>query len=231
MSAFPLVIFLTLASHSDRASTIPPGCRADYDSCHEDCTVEYGGVTTKYRQLTQCVDKCLSEQDDCTTRHYSLRDAQMEEPSSRGRDKRSTGGDEFGDPRPAESTPRDGTRRGVYRATDEEAPAPAKAEPPVTREPAPPRAPEPEPEPEPKPAPPPRPAARSTPPPAPAATKPAPKAASGDEDIPVFGSSSEDEEAPAPKPKPAPAPSGPLHPTPPPEPKKKDISDWDPNAK
>lgn len=214
MHPLPLVILLTLAADPDR--TIPAGCREDYATCREDCTIDYGGSTAKYHQLTQCMDRCSHEQSDCTTRHYSLRDANLDslpqrEPASHDDDLRDS------DTRPASSSakPQDGVRRGVYRASEDE-PA-ARTEPAVMEEPAKMKEPEPAPESEPEPAPKPSPAAHST------------RASAKDEDIRIFD---DPDPEPAPEPKAtAPKPSAPLHPKPPPEPKKKDISDWDPNER
>lgn len=218
MHPFPLVVFLTLAAGPDR--TVPTGCREDYETCREDCTVDYGGSTAKYRQLNQCMERCLDEQSECTSRHYSLRDAQidplppreqdpaMREPESYDRDTRT--------PASGTGSAHDGVRRGVYRATESE-PAP-QAEQAETTEPT--ETKEPEAAPEPAPAPRSQPAAK-------AKSAPEPATKSKDEEIRVFD---EPEAEPAPAPRPAPKPSEPLRPKPPPEPKKKDISDWDPNG-
>jgi hypothetical protein len=83
MHPFPLVVFLTLAAGSS-SRPIPAGCREDHGTCREDCTIDYGGSTTKYRQLGECLQRCDREQNDCTSRHYSLRDAQVDpQPGSR----------------------------------------------------------------------------------------------------------------------------------------------------
>lgn len=136
MHPLPLVVFLTLAAGSD--STIPVGCREDFETCREDCTIDYGGGTTKYRQLRQCIQGCDEKQAECTTRHYSLRDLGDDAPREAA-------------PAPRPETPRDGVRRGVYRAGEAE-PAP-EVEPAETKEPEP----ESEPEPAPKRVEPPRP--------------------------------------------------------------------------
>jgi hypothetical protein len=215
MHPLPLVIFLTLAAGPNRS--IPAGCREDHETCREDCTIEYGGSTTKYRPLTECLVRCDKEQKECTSRHYSLQDMRSDpvptrtaEPAMREPDTVPASGTE-----PA----RDSVRRGVYRAAEAEPSTPA--------------------EPPPAPAEPPAPAAKEEPIAAPApAPKPEPKsqpaaqakpvsepAAKDSEDVPIF-----DEPEPAPAPKPAPKPVEPPRPQPPPEPKKKDISEWDPNG-
>ncbi len=219
MLPLPLVVLLTLAAGPDR--TVPVGCREDFQTCREDCTIDYGGSTTKYRQLRQCLEGCETEQSECTTRHYSLRDTGYDAP---GRD-----------PEPASrpETPRDGVRRGVYRAEESE-PAP-KVEPAVMKEPEPEPEAKPEPEPEPKAAPEPEPEKRPAP-----KTKPksAVKKASGKSgDMRIFDDGEPEPEAeaePEPEPAPRPAPKRvepPPRPVPPAEPKKKDISDWDPNER
>ncbi|PTL83833.1 hypothetical protein [Vitiosangium sp. GDMCC 1.1324] len=213
MHPLPLVVFLTLAAGPDR--TVPTGCREDYETCREDCTIDYGGSTAKYRQLNQCMERCMHEQSECTSRHYSLRDAQIDPLPPRQADPamREPERYETETRKPASST-HDGVRRGVYRASDSE-PA-AQAEPAEAKEP--------EAEPEPAPAPKPQPAAK-------AKSAPEPAAKSKDEEIRVFDDPEpEAEAAPPPTPKPAPKPSEPLRPKPPPEPKKKDIADWDPNG-
>lgn len=220
MLPLPLVILLTLAADPDR--TIPVGCREDFATCREDCTIDYGGGTAKYRLLTQCMERCSHEQSECTTRHYSLRDANLDSMPQRERDpamREPSHDDDLRDSdkvKPASSTakPSDGVRRGVYRASEGE-PA-AETEPAVMKEPV--KMTDPEPEPEPAPAPKPSPAAQS---------KRAPAAAK-DDDIRIFDDP-DPEPAPAPKAA-APKPSEPLRPKPPAEPKKKDISDWDPNG-
>jgi hypothetical protein len=165
MHLFTLVAFLTLAGTPNRP--IPAGCSEDYGTCREDCTIEFGGSTTKYRQLGECLRNCDKEQTECTRRHYALRDTQG-----------------------TNSTPSSG-RQGVYRAseaepaTPPESPAPpaAPAEPPAKQEPVAPAPkpaaepeklemrtfddPEPEPAPAPKPAPKPAEAPRAKPPPEP----------------------------------------------------------------
>jgi hypothetical protein len=222
MHPLPLVILLTLAADPDR--TVPVGCREDYATCREDCTIDYGGSTAKYRLLTQCMERCSNEQSECTTRHYSLRDADLDSMPQRTRDpatrEPASHDDDLrdSDTRPASSTakPQDGVRRGVYRASEGEEPA-AQTEPAAMKEPA--KMKDPEPEPDPAPAPKPSPAAHSKRAPTP----------SKDEDIRIFDDP-EPEPAPAPKAA-APKPSEPLRPKPPAEPKKKDISDWDPNSK
>lgn len=221
MHPFPLVIFLTLAAGPDR--TVPVGCREDYGICREDCTIDYGGSTSKYRQLSQCIEHCQAEQSECTSRHYDLRDADINSIPQREKDPAMREPKRYDDDlrdsdtaKPASSTaPAQNTlRRGVYRAADEE--PPARTEPAVMKEPAVTKEPEPEPEPAPEPKPVPAAQTKS----APSATK--------DEEIRVFDDP-DPEPAPAPKAA-APKPSEPLRPKPPAEPKKKDIADWDPNG-
>jgi hypothetical protein len=222
MLPFPLVVLLTLAAGPDR--TVPAGCREDFVTCREDCTIDYGGSTTKYRQLSLCLQGCEKEQAECTTRHYSLRDTGYDEPV---RDTEA--------PAARIETPRDGVRRGVYRASEPE-PAP-EPESDMIKEPAP--------EPEPEPAPAPKAEQKREPEPE---VRPTPKgkstvkkasAKSGDmrifdEDEPTPAPEPEAEAEPEPEPAPRPAPKRvepPPRPAPPPEPKKKDISDWDPNER
>ena len=185
-------------------------------TCREDCTIDYGGSTTKYRQLSQCIQGCENEKAECTTRHYSLRDTGYDAP-------------EGDTPAPASrpETPRDGVRRGVYRAAESE-PAPAP-EPAVMKEP------EPEPEPKLEPAPEPEPEAR----PAPKSKREVKRASAKSGGMRIFGddepaaaAETEPEHEPEPAPRPAqPARTEPPRPVPPSEPKKKDISDWDPNER
>ncbi len=226
MALLPLVLALSLGA-SDQ--TIPAGCREDYGTCREDCTIDYGGVTTKYKQLGQCVDTCNRERDACTTRHYSLRDTGGDLPTTPSarppldewEQRESSGG---GRTVPASTTAPDSGRRGVYRASEAAAPAAPAASDDLrddTEERAAPAAPPPAPAPlapEP-PAPVMKPAAPPPLPPAPAASAQAP--------------SEEGAEEPPPPPRvnaPPPRPTEPVRPTPPPEPKKRDIADWDPDA-
>ncbi|MCY1081409.1 hypothetical protein [Archangium lansingense] len=215
MHSLPLVVLLTLAAGPDR--TVPVGCREDFQTCREDCTIDYGGSTTKYRQLSLCIQGCDKEQAECTTQHYSLRDTGYDAPE---RDSET--------PASRPEPPRDGVRRGVYRAAESE-PA-AETESAEEKEPEP--APEPEPElkAEPEPAPETRPASKSKP------TGEVKRASAKSGDMRVFDDAEPEPEAaeepepePEPAPKPAPKRTEPLRPAPPPEPKKKDISDWDPN--
>ncbi|WP_257448776.1 hypothetical protein [Archangium lipolyticum] len=206
MHPLSLVIFLTLAAGPDRP--IPAGCREDYRTCREDCTIDYGASTKKYRQLTQCLVGCDKEQKECSSQHYSLQDAQIDPMPARQPDPAMREAEPYEDPDksstvPASSTQTSGdaVRRGVYRASEEEStepilPAP-KAEPVA--------APEPKAEPSPT---------------APAKTASEP-ATSGSEEVPIFDKD---------EPEPAPKPAEPVRPTPPPPPKKKDISEWDPNG-
>ena len=195
-------------------------------TCREDCTIDYGGSTTKYRQLSQCLQGCEKEQAECTTRHYSLRDTGYEAPDGKSEA-----------PAARIETPRDGVRRGVYRASDSE---PA-AEPEPKSEPASDMIKEPDPDMEaaPEPAPKaeqqrePAPEVRSTP----KQKSTVKKASAKSGDIRIFGDDEAEAEAEAePEPEPAPrqAPKRvepPPRPVPPAEPKKKDISDWDPNER
>lgn len=153
MPVLPLVLLLTLTAGDDQA--IPPGCREDYGTCREDCTIDYGGGTTKYKQLNQCVARCTRERDACTTRFYTLRDTAGDQPAS------PTGpapaSEQFEDPSKPTSF-QDTERRGVYRANEAAPPAEsAPEEPPAP--PAPPAPAEPEVEPEQEPAPAPKPPA------------------------------------------------------------------------
>lgn len=205
MLPLPIVVLLTLAAGPDR--TVPVGCREDFETCREDCTIDYGGSTTKYRQLSLCIQGCENEKAECTTRHYSLRDTGYDAP----------GGDT---PAPASrpETPRDGVRRGVYRAAESE-PAP-EPEPAVMKEP------EPEPEPEPEARPAPKSKAKSG----------VKRASAKSGDMRIFGDDEPEAEAefepePEPAPRPAPRRTEPPRPVPPAEPKKKDIADWDPNER
>ncbi len=181
MHLFTLVAFLTLSGTPNRP--IPAGCGEDYGTCREDCTIEFGGSTTKYRQLGECLRNCDKEQTECSRRHYSLRDAQVD-PSSPSAPASGT-----------QPTPSSG-RQGVYRASEAE---------PTT----PPESPKKEPE--------------------PVAPAPAPKPASEPEKL-ERRTFDDPEPEPAPAPKPAPKPVETPRAKPLPEPKKKDISDWDPNA-
>jgi len=199
MHLFTLVAFLTLSGTPNRP--IPAGCGEDYGTCREDCTIEFGGSTTKYRQLGECLRNCDKEQTECTRRHYSLRDAQVDPASPSA---------------PASGTrpPPSSGRQGVYRATEAEpatppeAPAPpaAPVEPPAKKEPEPVAAPASKPQP---------------------AAQPKPAAEPEKLEMRTFD---DPEPEPAPAPKPAPKPVETPRAKPPPEPKKKDISDWDPNA-
>jgi hypothetical protein len=118
MPVLPLVLLLTLTAGNDR--TIPPGCREDYGTCREDCTIDYGGGTTKYQQLNQCVAQCDRERDACTTRFYTLRDTARDQPATPTGSAPAT--KQFEDP--SKPTPFQGAeRRGVYRANEAEPPA------------------------------------------------------------------------------------------------------------
>lgn len=210
MHLFTLVAFLTLAGSPTRP--IPAGCSEDYGTCREDCTIEFGGSTTKYRQLGECLRSCDKAQTECTRQHYALRDALPEPTPSSSSSTASSDSPSV----PASSTrptPSSG-RQGVYRASEAEparppeppAPPPAPVEPPVKKEPEPVAAPEPKPQP---------------------AAKPRPAPEPEKWEMRTFD---DDEPEPAPAPKPAPKPIEPPRSQPPPEPKKKDISEWDPNA-
>ena len=78
MHSLSLVVFLTLAAAPPSSRAIPAGCREDHETCREDCTIDYGGRTTKYRQLGECLQRCEKEQKECTSQHYLLQDAQIE---------------------------------------------------------------------------------------------------------------------------------------------------------
>ncbi len=211
MPSLPLVILLTLAAGPNRP--IPEGCREDQRTCREDCTIEYGGSTTKYRQLIECTMRCDKEQKECSNEYYLRQEANFEmaprtaDPALREPDTIPASGTE-----PA----RDSVRQGVYRASEAEPPTPTESSEPVEA----PAAVEP-----PAPAKKPEPIAAPAPKSQPAA--PAKPASKDSEDIPIFD---DPEPEPAPAPKPAPKPVEPTRPQPPPEPKKKDISDWDPNG-
>jgi hypothetical protein len=201
MTVLPLVLLLTLTAGTDR--TVPPGCREDHGTCREDCTIDYGGGTTKYQQLNQCVARCNREQEACTTRFYSLRNTAGDLPSSPSS---SSSEPARFEELPPGSSFQDTERRGVYRA--DEAPAPQE-EPAAEEKPAsaPPPAPaESEPATEPK-------------PPAEVKKKSEPSRARGtQEEMRIFGDS--DEEATEKSPEDAaPAPESP--PAKPTEPKKK----------
>ncbi|WNG20337.1 hypothetical protein [Cystobacter fuscus] len=154
MPVLPLVLLLTLTAGDDR--TIPPGCREDYGTCREDCTIDFGGSTTKYQQLNQCVARCTRERDACTTRFYTLRDTTGDQPAS------PTGpapaSEQFEDPSKPTSF-QDTERRGVYRANEARPPAESAPEEETSAAPPPPAPAEPdvesklEPEEEPAPAP------------------------------------------------------------------------------
>jgi len=218
MALLPLVILLSLGAQPDQ--TIPVGCREDFGTCREDCTIDYGGGTTKYRQLGKCIDGCTKERDACTTRHYSLRDTSNDMPAYREQtesiadwERDESGGG--GQTTPASGAAPDTTRCGVYRASQEEPVTPREDSDEETTPTA--RADEEPPAPTPAPAP------RPSPPvAAPAQREPLDTPLSSDGDA---------EEAPPPPPKVVtPKPVEPLRPTPPPEPKKRDIADWDPNG-
>ncbi|EPX65029.1 hypothetical protein D187_000454 [Cystobacter fuscus DSM 2262] len=123
MPMLPLVLLLTLTAGDDRS--IPPGCREDHGTCREDCTIDYGGSTTKYQQLNQCVARCTRERDACTTRFYTLRDTAGDLPAS------PTGpapaSERFEEPSKPTSL-QDTERRGVYRANEAAPPAEPSAE-------------------------------------------------------------------------------------------------------
>lgn len=139
MPALPLVLLLTLTAGPDRG--IPPGCREDHRTCREDCTIDYGGGTAKYKQLNQCVSSCDQEQDACTTRFYTLRNTVGDQPASAIP---SEDPEQFADPQ-KDSTVQDTERRDVYRAQDAEESSPAAPPPPEPEEaPAPPPPPPPE---------------------------------------------------------------------------------------
>ena len=194
MPVLPLVLFLTLTAGTDR--TVPPGCREDHQTCREDCTIDYGSGTNKYKQLNQCIAQCDRERDACTTRFYSLRDTSGDLPSSRGASGPES--EQFEDPSKSGFSS-DTERRGVYRSNEpapapEPAPAektPAEDDLALPAEPA-------EPPPEPTPAPTPAPVAK----PGPEMKKKTPpaRAKGKEEEIRAF-----DDEEPAPPPESTPA--------------------------
>ncbi|ATB42807.1 hypothetical protein CYFUS_008286 [Cystobacter fuscus] len=118
MPMLPLVLLLTLTAGDDRS--IPPGCREDHGTCREDCTIDYGGGTTKYQLLNQCIARCTRERDACTTRFYTLRNTAGDLPAS------PTGSapasEQFEEPSKPTSF-QDTERRGVYRASEAAPPA------------------------------------------------------------------------------------------------------------
>ncbi len=119
MHPLPLVIFLTLAAGPNRP--IPAGCREDHGTCREDCTIEYGGGTTKYRQLTECLVRCEQAQKECTDEHYLRLDAQFDPTPPPPED-------------PAMKPAQDSVRRGVYRASEAEPPTPVEPPEPAANE-------------------------------------------------------------------------------------------------
>jgi len=228
-----LLLLLCLASGpalAQKSKPVPAGCKEDFGNCREDCSMDYGGSTRTYKQLTACISECSEKMDLCRDRHYTAlgsgldpgalerpreADPAMREPSRRASNRDDLREDE--EERPA-------------RASREERPAPASEPVPVRRDVY--RAPQPEPkkvvaEPSPE-----VPAyddsadeAGSLPPPPPRAeVKPAV----------VTESDPREEGVPPAPPKPKveePRPAPVVRPQPPPEPKKKyDISEWDPNA-
>jgi hypothetical protein len=244
-----LLLVLTLAAHSAPAA-VPSGCQEDYETCKEDCSIEFGGSRRTLSELTRCIAKCQETLDTCAARHSSLKtpagraraDSQndpyagsdSEPKSQRGGGKAAASVEkaptqaaeapstQAAKPAAAPASPA-ATRQGVYRASESET---AEAAP------APKPAPAPAPEPEeglvpmddvPPPAP--KAAARSRSKKEPA--KPAPVVeASEDEKDPLL-----DEEPPPPPPEKKVSPVvSPARSAPPPEPKKKDISEWDPNG-
>ena len=129
MALLPLVALLTLGAASD-STTIPAGCREDFGTCREDCTIDYGGSTKKYHQLGECIAGCTHERDECTTRHYSLRDTSSDAPAGRESKREQEPWERLESGSSGRATPASGSaspssaRQGVYRASDA-APKPA----------------------------------------------------------------------------------------------------------
>lgn len=240
-----LLLVLTLAS-SPALAAVPSGCQEDYETCKEDCSIEFGGSRRTLSELTRCISKCQETQDTCAARHSSLKtpagrargDSQDDPYAGSDAEPRAVSGKkapaaapaaesrstQAAKPVAAPASPA-ATRQGVYRASESETAEAAPA---------------------PKPAPAPEPEEGlvpmdDVPPPAPKAAaksasrkeskkepaKPAPVVeASEDEKDPLL-----DEEPPPPPPEKKVAPvAAPSRSASPPEPKKKDISEWDPNG-
>lgn len=243
-SSFPLpLLLLCLASGpalAQKSKPVPAGCREDFGNCREDCTIDYGGSTRTYKQLTACISECSERMDLCRDRHYTalgsglapgaLERPREEDPAMREPPRRASNRDDLREYEEDEGPTRRGELEPPARASRDEEPAPAsEPEPvPVRRDVY--RAPQPEPK---------RGVAEPSrevpayddsadeagtlpPPPPRAEVKPAAM---------VTESDPREEAAPPPprveEPRPAPV----VHPAPPPEPKKKyDISEWDPDA-
>ncbi|GHG65425.1 hypothetical protein [Comamonas sp. JC664] len=128
-----LILGLTLAA-STAAAEVPSGCKEDYATCKEDCSIEFGGSGRAVKQLTNCLADCQENLGLCADRHSSLKGlppgvvaepprsrrgkklTREEDPFGDGdsqstRKRKSREEDPFGDERPT------GRREG-YRATD-----------------------------------------------------------------------------------------------------------------
>ncbi|AKQ64048.1 Chaperone protein DnaK [Myxococcus hansupus] len=128
-----LILGLTLAA-STAAAEVPSGCKEDYATCKEDCSIEFGGSGRAVKQLTNCLADCQENLGLCADRHSSLKGlpagvvadpprsrrgkklTREEDPFGDGdakptRSRKSREEDPFGDERPS------GRREG-YRAAD-----------------------------------------------------------------------------------------------------------------
>ncbi|MCP3144310.1 hypothetical protein [Pyxidicoccus xibeiensis] len=71
-----LLLVLTLAAgiaHAQGARSASSGCKEDYATCKEDCTIEYGGSGRTAAKLTRCFADCQENLDLCADRYSSLR--------------------------------------------------------------------------------------------------------------------------------------------------------------
>ncbi|MFP2926636.1 hypothetical protein ACLESO_15800 [Pyxidicoccus sp. 3LG] len=108
-----LLLVLTLAASpaaAQGARSASSGCKEDYATCKEDCTIEYGGSGRTISKLTRCFADCQESLDLCADRYSSLRslppgvadDPRPTRKSSGKKAKKDKEEDPFGDDEPAE---------------------------------------------------------------------------------------------------------------------------------
>ncbi|WP_426754409.1 hypothetical protein [Myxococcus sp. Y35] len=95
-----LILGLTLAAGT-AAAAVPSGCKEDFATCKEDCSIEYGGSGRTVEKLTHCLADCQENLSLCADRHSSLKGLPagvVADPPKRRRGKKlSREEDPFGD--------------------------------------------------------------------------------------------------------------------------------------
>ncbi len=143
------LLLLCLASGpalAQKSKPVPAGCKEDFGDCREECSMDYGGSTRTYKQLTACIAECGEKRDVCRDRHYTAlgsgldpgalerpraADPAMREPS------RTSTRDDLRDDVEEERPSRPAEKERPARASREETPAPANDEAEVESEPVP----------------------------------------------------------------------------------------------